>query len=60
MREFAGKFFKTMFKSTSKPISMINSVDIVRSENYLVVYTFIHIYILEIRLFLVLKFDFIL
>lgn len=54
LREFAGKPFNAMYEPTSKPISVVNSVDIVGSEKYLVVRTSTHAYTLEMRLSLVL------
>ncbi|KAL9711007.1 ERMES complex Ca(2+)-binding regulatory GTPase gem1 [Leucoagaricus gongylophorus] len=40
LREFAGKPFNAMYEPTSKPISVVNSVDIVGSEKYLVLQEF--------------------
>jgi hypothetical protein len=37
LRSFAGKPFMESFESTTKPISVVNSVDIDGSEKYLVV-----------------------
>ena len=48
LRAFAGKPFNATYEPTSKPISVVNSVDIVGSEKYLVVRACVHVYMLEI------------
>jgi len=54
LRAFAGKPFNATYEPTSKPISVVNSVDIVGSEKYLVVRTCVHACVLEMGLPLVL------
>lgn len=46
LRSFAGKPYREAYESTSKPISVVNSVDINGSEKYLVVSKFSHMYFL--------------